>query len=306
MNSVRFQVLALVSVTVALVLGAVIGRAVHTNPTASPVPDQVGDLQARNQALQAQLRQLTSSAAGSRPDSVVEQLAPGVLDHRLAGVSVLVLSTPSGAAAVAGVAHMLDVAGAGVVGRLQLSDAFSDPAKAAELLDLAKAALPPSVSGGLPVTSDGVVATSSLLADALLTPGVEPGQRRGVLTAYASQGYLTGVDTVSGPADAVVLVTGGPVGPTDALLTLVSQLHQDAPVVVAAGQEQSTVVGRVRADADLRTSVSTVDNVGSGVGQLVCAWALVDALAGNTGAYGQSTLPPIIAATATPTPTSSG
>jgi hypothetical protein len=196
---------------------------------------------------------------------------------------------------------MLDLAGADVVGRLQLSDAFSDPGQAADLLDLATASLPPSVTSGRPATSDGAVAASALLADVLYSPTVKVDDRRSVLTAYASRGYLAGADTVSGPADAVVLVAGDPAGPTDALHSLVAQLHQVGPVVVAAGQEQSTVVGRVRADASLNASVSTVDNVGSEVGQLVCAWALIDALAGHTGAYGQSALPPAVSPSATPT-----
>jgi hypothetical protein len=314
-NSLRFQVLAVVSVTVALVLGALVGGAVrHSPPTAAA--DQVDALQARNQALQAQLRQLATAPPTSQPPAPVaaegvEQLAPGVLDHGLAGVSVLVLSTQGGVAAVPGVAHMLDLAGADVVGQLQLSDAFSDPGHAADLLDLATASWPRGVAGGLPATSDGVVAASALLADVLYSPTVDQGDRRDVLTAYATRGYLTGVGTVSGPADAVVLVTGGPAGPTDALYTLVVQLHQVGPVVVAARQEQSTVVGRVRADTDLNDSVSTVDNVGSEIGPLVCAWALVDALAGHTGAYGEGTLPPAVSpsvtpsATATPTPTTS-
>jgi hypothetical protein len=293
-NSLRFQVLALASVVVALVLGALIGTGVRHSPAASPVRDQVDALQASNQALQDQLRQLTGSASGPSSD-VVDQLAPAVLGHQLDGVNVLILSTASGADAVSGIARMLDLAGASEAGRLQVSDAFADPAQADDLLDLATASLPPSVSGGLPDTSDGVVAASSLLADVLLSHSVTADDRRSVLTAYASQGYLSGADTVHGPADAVIVVTGGPDSHSAAWLTLADQLHQAGIVVVGSNGTQSTVVGQVRGDSQLSTSVSTVDDVGAQVGQLLTVWAVADARAGHTGGFGSVGLPPALA-----------
>jgi hypothetical protein len=304
-NSLRFQVLALVCVAAAVLLGALVGGAVRTHPTVVG-SDQAAALRARNQALQAQLRQLAASpspsAAGA--DDMVDQLAPAVLAQRLSGVSVLILSASGGAPAVPGVNRMLDLAGARVVGRLQLTDAF-DPGHATDLTDLATAPLPPSlkasVKASAPGQTDGVSVASALLAKVLYTPTVRPDDRRSVLAAFASHGYLVGVDTVSGSAEAVVMVAGGPGGPTDALLTLVAQLRHAGPVVVGAEVSQSTVVGRVRADPELSGSVSTVDDVGTLAGQLVCAWALADALSGHTGAYGQGELPPLVSARPSPT-----
>jgi hypothetical protein len=307
-NSLRFHVLALVCVAAAVLLGALVGGAVRTHPTVVG-SDQTAALQARNEALQAQLRQLAASPSPSPTvtgaDDVVDQLAPAVLDQRLNGVSVLILSASGGASAVPGVARMLDLAGASMVGRLQLTDAF-DPGHTTDLLDLATAPLPPSlrtsVKTSAPGQSDGVTLASALLAKVLYTPTVRPEDRRSVLAAFANHGYLTGVDTVSGSAQAVVLVTGGPGGPTDALLTLVAQLHHAGPVVVGADASQSTVVGRVRTDSELSGSVSTVDDIGAQAGQLVCAWALADELSGHTGAYGHGTLPPLVSARPSPTP----
>jgi hypothetical protein len=293
-TTLRAHVTALVSVTVALVLGVVVG--LLATPSRAMVP--------------AAAVPSVSPDAPAAPDDDpgVARLAPAVLSHRLDGVSVLILSTRTGAAAVPGVARMLSAAGADRVGQLQLTDAFSDPARDGELLDLATAALPPSVAWGLPGTSDGAVAASALLADVLVAhdPAVAAEDLRSVLVAYSSQGYLAGTETVAGPADAVILVTGPAeaAARTGPQLTLVDQIRRSGALVVASDGAGSTLAGRVRADSTLATHVSTVDNAMTATGQLVCVWALADELAGQIGAYGQVGLPPVpVPRSATPTPT---
>src|SRR6185369_13467127 len=75
---------------------------------------------------------------------------------------------------------------------------------------------------------------------------------------------------------------------TGAVLTFVAQVSAIGPLVVAADGVEATVVGRIRADHTLAANVSTVDNAATVPGQLIAVWALVDALAGRTGQFGDA------------------
>ncbi len=296
MISFRFQVVALATVTLALTAGLVVGNLADRSAAAGPARQQAGALDQRSQQLRTQVDQLgravVEQAAGT--SALVDRLAPAVLGGRLAGTPVLLLYTADAASEVLGVARMLQLAGAGQTGRLRLTDAFTDPSHRDELLDLATAALPPSVTSGLPVTSDGVVATSALLADVLLphSPAVGADDLRSVLAAYISQGYLVADQPVTGPAAAVIMLTGpapttaDAAGRTDALLILAGELAQAGQLVVGSDGADQSLTGRIRADSTLGPRLSTVDNIGTVQGQLVCVWALTDQLGGQVGRYG--------------------
>ena len=213
MINFRFHVLSLTAIFVALAVGLLVGTAALDGPVADGLRAESG-------------RRVGRRAGPHRPAARPGRPADRRCDdpggvRRAAGP--VRAGRPAGRQAGAGRRRRRrpgrcrrcggDAAGGPghVVGPVTITDRFVDPLRAQELLDTALTALPPSVSSGLPATTDGVTASAALLAAVLVrrTPPVTADDRRSVLTAYADLGYLAGVDPSGPPADAVVVV-GGP------------------------------------------------------------------------------------------------
>ena len=301
----RYHVIAVAAVFAAIAIGLVGGALVRPDPVATSAPP--ADVVAENATLRDRIAQLDADV-GTR-DAFAEQLARSVLGARLTGVRVLVLSTPAGVPYVDSIARLVVSGGAVVTGRVGLNDSFTDPANSVKLVDLATSSLPPSLVSGLPPVADGVSASSALLAGVLLrrTPALTAEDARSVLVAYSRLGYLTVGEPVSGPADAVVIVSG-PVddGRAAATMAMVSRFDQAGPVVVVGPDAKpQALVSRVRAASELAATVSTVDNVANPSGRLVAAWAVADQLGGTVGHYGTGTgvtlMPGVLVAPSSPT-----
>jgi hypothetical protein len=287
-------VVSLTAVFFALAIGLVVGTAALNGPAADSLRDQVNALGEQNQEQRDQVNGLTDDVAAR--DEYARQLAPLVLANRLAGRTVLIMSTGSGTDHVDAVADLLIVAGATVSGRVEVTEQFTDPADNDELLELSRTSPGPCLSVAPTTNGDGVAASSALFGAVLLKGAatVGDGDRRGVLLAYAGEGYLVGAGDLTSAADAVVVVAGPPATGDDAerrnaaLVTLVTQLDRAGNVLVAANGDagDGNPVAHIRADPALSASVSTVDNVGSPPGRLVTAWAVADLVAGVTGHYG--------------------
>ena len=298
MINFRFHVVAVGAVVTAVVAGLVLGTLAMRGPVSAPARASTAATDQRNTDLQAQVDLLTERLSAG--DELASELAPSLLAGRLAAHQVTVVTTPSASHDVAGVEAMLTAGGAVVAGRVELTDRFADPARRDDLLDLALASLPPGVAGGLPLVADGVTATAALLGAVLLrrTPAVPDGDIRSVLSAYVSQGFLTGGSGVSGAADALVVLTG--IDPGDsAIAVLAAGLSGSGPIVAAGSVAGAgTVLGRLRSDTVTAAKISTVDNVNTPQGKLAAAWAVADQLAGRVGHYGEgegatAPLPPL-------------
>jgi hypothetical protein len=281
---VRYYVIIVAALATAVVAGLAIGAAALRGPVAAPAQAKSDAADERNRELTEELARLDGKLAES--ERLAEQLAPGLIGGRMAGRSVVVVATAASADDIAGVEAMLGAAGATVAGRLELTDLFVDPQRRDDLRDLAVAALPPAVTGGLPTTSDGVVATGALLVAVLgRTGGIAEDDRRRVVSAYVSRGFLTALSGVSAPADAFVVLAGTR---TDAaLVRLATTLGATGSAVLAgSGADPASAVGQLRADTANAAMVSTVDNESTPQGKLATAWALADQLAGKVGHYG--------------------
>jgi len=293
MRGLRFQVTAVAVVFTALLAGLLLGALARRGPADRAALDANEATGAQNAQLRDTVKDLTGELAAQQ--EIADGLAPAVLNGRLHGVRVVVVSTPDGSADVDGVLGMLATAGARVTGEVELTAEYTDPDYAAALLDLATRTWPPGLTGAGP-TTDGVGASTSLLAAVLLarTPAVSDSDRASVLAAYTSHGFLRLGPPRPEPGDAVVLIGGDSAGP--AMLGAIGVLRRAAPIVVAAGAATG-LVGQARADATLSATVSTVDDVGMPAGRLVTAWALVELIGGRTGHYGTGAgatlLPPV-------------
>ncbi len=294
MINFRYHVVSLTAVFFALAIGLVVGTAALNGPVADSLKEQVTSLGQQNQELRDRVDHLTADV-NSR-ERFAEQIAPVVLAGRLTNTKVLVVSLPTGGDYVEAVTKMLVTAGAKITGTVAVSDSFLDPARNDELLDLAHTALPASVTGGLPTNSVGVESSSALLAAVLLNriPAPSEADLRSVLAAYDSQGYLEQTQKVTGPADAVVVISGPPLTDKDAArknaaaVTFVTQLTKAGRVLVASDSDagNGNVVTAVRGEPTLSSRVSTVDNVATPQGRLVAAWAVADRISGKVGHYG--------------------
>lgn len=293
MINFRYHVVSLTAVFLALAIGLVVGTAALNGPVADSLKENVNALRKDN----SQMRQSVNSLQKEldMEEDFAAEMAQVVLPGKLTGHRVLVLSLPSGRDHTDGVVKMLQLAGASVTGRIDIQDKFINPDSNNNLLELANGAQVP----GLPSNSHGVETSSALLASVLLdraqgSPAVTEAERRSVLQSYATAGYLTPEDKISGAAEAVVLVTGQPYVDKDSakkdesVVKIAEQFDRSGAIVVGGmGSAGGNVVAVVRGDPVLSQTISTVDNANTVQGQLVTTLALVQQVTEKkSGQYG--------------------
>jgi hypothetical protein len=310
----RYHVVSLTAVFLALAVGLVLGSTVLNGPMLDALESRVNTLGRDNSQLREQVNFLEEEV--DREQDFASEAAPMLLDGQLISRRVALVVMPGGEEYVEGVAGAQDLAGAAVTGTVTLTEKFTHPQhRQGDLLDLAHQATPPSVdSDELPANSDGVETSAALIAAVLMDggaaqdPDAEDGEpagsgpgvavpddeRRAVLSAYAAQEYLEYEETLTSPAELVVVVTGLPASENEAdernqaMLTTVEQFAVAGPVVVAgigvAGD--GNVVAEVRSDPELSAAVSTVDNASTPQGQTATGLAVAGHLAGTVGHYG--------------------
>jgi hypothetical protein len=167
------------------------------------------------------------------------------------------------------------------------------------VLDLATIIRPVGVSEPATPNADGVETSAALLAAVLVDrpPGqtvIPDDQRRTVLSAYAQGGWTIVTGDPTGPAEAVVLLTGAPYVDHDAakrntaVVTIADQFDKVSRLVVGSDGvgTDGNVVTAVRRDPVLTKTISTVDNIATPQGRVVVALALAEQTNGGEGHYG--------------------
>jgi hypothetical protein len=291
----RYHVVSLAAVFLALAIGLVVGTAAANGPIADNLKDQVTQSRSEKQQLRDELDQ--ARLENEKQQDFVIDTAPMTIGGKLAGKRVLVVCLEGNGQdvdkTVDGVVNFLGVAGAKVSGKVKLRDKFIAPASKDQLLDIADASAPPSISGALPNQNNAVDTSTALLAALLVgragSTAVEG--TRTVLQAYESQGFLTADGDFTAPAEAVVLVAGAPTAGKDAkdkatATQVIVNRFELAGKLVVAGLSATGLVQAVRGDTALSKSVSTVDNAITAQGQVTTVLTLVDQLAGRVGHYG--------------------
>ncbi|MGY0007420.1 copper transporter [Micromonospora sp. I033] len=299
MINFRYHVVSLTAVFLALAIGLVVGTAALNGPVADSLKERVNGLSKDNSLMRQSVNNLQKEL--DMEEDFAAEMAQVVLPGKLNGRRVLVLSLPSGRDHTEGVVKMLELAGANVTGRLDVQDKFINPDSNNNLLELAvTAARPNSVpTSGLPGNGHGVETSSALLASVLLdrpqgSPAVTDADRRAVVQHYATSGYVTSEDKISGAAEAVVLVSGQPyvdkfsAEKDESVVKIAEQFDRTGAIVVGGmGSAGGNVVSVVRGDPVLSQTISTVDNANTVQGQLVTSLALVQQLTEKkAGQYG--------------------
>ncbi|HOZ57668.1 MAG TPA: copper transporter [Nakamurella multipartita] len=297
MISMRYHIVSLAAVFLALALGIVLGATKIQSPLLEGLRDDNASLSSQQGELASTNQDLTARVAADEKfaGSVGALTVRGTLPSTNVVLVTTAAADPNDRDALL---SLLNRAGATVTGQIQLTNDFSDPLRADELRQIATTTLPTGVQ--LPeVPQAGAVAggllSSVLIAPAGGAPKASAEQGAAVLAALQSAGFITVTGTPAAGQSVIVLtgeeVTGGSeADKAGAVASFATQLAQTATGVVVAGRsgsdESTGTVGVIRGDTAMSGTVSTVDNVDSDTGRIATVLALVEQNGGGQGQYG--------------------
>jgi len=298
MISMRYHIVSLAAVFLALALGIVLGATKISGPLMTSLQSDKETLSSEHDQLTTENEDLTGrvSADEKTAGSVAALTVRGTLPNTNV---VLITTATADPADRDAVLSLLSRAGATVTAQIQVTNDFSDPARADELRSVATTTLPTGVT--LPEVPQAGAIAGGLLGSVLIAPagGAAPAsaeQSAAVLAALTSAGFITVTGTPAA-GQSVVILTGPQVtsGGSEAdraaaVAYLANQLSQTATGVVVAGrtgsEAQTGTVGVIRGDTALSANVTTVDNVDTATGRLAAVLGLVEQNGGGVGRYG--------------------
>jgi hypothetical protein len=288
--SFRYHLVSAIGFFLFLAVGIVVGTTALNGPITKDLRRQVHSLQSERNGLASE-----NKALGQQLDDAnqfVTRYASGLLANKLQGQKVLVISMPGARSDVRdGITTQIAAAGGSVSGQLQVTPSYIDPSNSAGILSLATGAARP-IDITLTPTSDAAKLGAELLASVLVGKGAATDLEQ-VLGGFSGLHMVTASGSIA-PSKTVIVVGTGAL-PKDGTAStiefaLVSQLQNDGAHVVVAGDEASAsgngLVSTVRDKAS--SSVSTVDNATTAMGQVSTILATVGALQSKVGQYGST------------------
>nr|WP_042198667.1 copper transporter [Kibdelosporangium sp. MJ126-NF4]CEL23469.1 FIG007481: hypothetical protein [Kibdelosporangium sp. MJ126-NF4]CTQ96849.1 FIG007481: hypothetical protein [Kibdelosporangium sp. MJ126-NF4] len=298
MISLRYHIISIAAVFLALAVGVVLGSSTLSRTLLSGLADdrdglakQVADLQAERNGLNAKLASSDGFAGSIGPMAV-----RGELDQRTV---VIVTTSDARPADRDAVKALVGNAGGTVSGELALTDAFSDPQKADQLRDVVTRLLPAGLQ--LPTASDpgtlagGLVGSLIMINKDTNQPQAQPDEVTAAFTGLSNGGFVRMPENFK-PGQLVLVLTGSALtgnGAGDRASTLArfaTQIDRSGAGAVLAGDTGSAdatgPVGMARADTATTAILSTVDNVELNAGRVATVLALSEQLEGKAGRYG--------------------
>jgi hypothetical protein len=290
----RYHVVSLTAVFLALAIGLVVGTAALNSPLADNLKDQVNSLRNQNTQYRDQVHQLEADAG--KQEQFANDSAPIMLQSKLAGRRVLVVSMAGASGYIDDTIKMLNLAGAKVTGKIEIQDRFTDPNVNENLLDLAGTTVPTGLAN-VPSNSDGVETATFVLASSLMdaNPPLPPDSLRTVVAAFKEAGFIAVTGQPTGTAEALVLLASPPFTDPNSdqhnknVVTMVGQFQRVGKEVLAANGAAGggNVISAVRGDPALQKTVSTVDNLATPQGRVALVLAVNEQLVLNrAGHYG--------------------
>lgn len=298
MISLRYHVISIAAVFLALAVGVVLGSTALSGSLLSgltadkdELAQRAANLESERNALKARLADADSFAG-----SVGPKIVSGALDKRTV---VLVTNHDARPSDRDAVRKLIKAAGGTVTGEVQLTPAFADPRKSDQLADVATRLQP---SGAKFPTSGGPgTLAGALLGHTLLLDGKSAKRQSSVdeldaaLAGLADGGFIKPSNGIRAAQLAVVLTggkaTGKSVGDKAATIArFATEMDKAGAGAVLAGTTAaasgSGPIGVVRADTAATEVLSTVDHVQTAAGRVVTVLALREQLEGNAGRYG--------------------
>lgn len=297
MISMRYHIVSLAAIFLALALGIVLGATKINSPLLAGLKGDNTQLSSQKNELAKQNADLSDQVAADQ--KFAGAIAPLAVRGTLPKATVVVITTDTADPADRdAVLSLLSRAGATVSAQIQVTSDFSDPARAEQLRKLSVQNLP--TGSTLPEASAAGTIAGGLLADLLLTndkgePLAKPDQATAALSALSAAGFITAAGAVA-PGRSVIVLTGAArtgdsaTSRAQTIVDMASALKQTAQGVVLAGRSGSEgttgSVGLVRSDTAASALVSTVDDVNTDAGRLAAVLALVEQNGGGVGRYG--------------------
>ncbi|GEL48811.1 hypothetical protein CHO01_39270 [Cellulomonas hominis] len=306
----RYHLVSLISVFLALAVGIALGAGPLKETIGDTLTGQVDQLRAEKDALRTELDESAAdvAAADAWIGAAGAELVEGTLSDRR--VAVVSLGTVDGDARTA-VEDQLTDAGASVSARVTLNEAWTSTD-----LRQFRSALVSSIAAYLdPQPADGASVDTSL-AEALVqgltgADAANPDQlssSAATLLEFLTSGddpLVAFEDTVSAPADAIVLVAptvvptaAGTEATPDAdelqatldaeiALARVAQDRSEGAVVVDGPLAEGTLVSAILADEDAAGDLTTVSDGDTTAGRVNVPLALNARIGGTNGHYGR-------------------
>jgi outer membrane murein-binding lipoprotein Lpp len=298
--TLRYHVISLVAVFLALAVGVVLGSTSVSQRLLSVVAGDRSSLANQVDQLSAQRDQLAADQRASNAFGAA--IAATVVKGQLTGHKVVLVVAPgTDPSDRDAMRTLLAESGASLTGELDLTDAIADPARADALRDLTTRLLPAGAQ--LPSATDSGGLVGGLLGSVLLLkpgsnqPTAVPAQATAALTGLSQAGFVApGAQPT--PAQLVVVLTGGAMTGADAperaatVARMASELDLASGGAVLAGRTGSDAatgpVGVVRADNTVSAKLSTVDDVQEASGRVAAIFALREQAEGKAGQYGSA------------------
>ncbi|WP_174188780.1 copper transporter [Nocardia barduliensis] len=299
MISLRQHAISIVAIFLALALGVVLGSQTLAADLLSGLRADKTELRQQVDVLTERNRQLEDQAMAA--DRFVAGSSGRILGGTLADRGVVVFTTPDADPGdVDAVTRALEISGAGVTGRIALTEAFVDAAEGERMRTAVTNVIPAGAQLRTGAVDQGSMAGDLLGLVLLLDPA--NGQTRGtpqelglVLETLRGGGFLAYGDTPVQPAQLAVVITGAGVdaardGAGANIARFAGALRGRGAGVVLAGRAGAAdgpgPIAVVRTDAALAAQVSTVDNLERELGRVTTVLALGEQLNGGAGRYG--------------------
>ncbi|MEJ2890378.1 copper transporter [Actinomycetospora aeridis] len=292
MMSLRYHVVSIAAVLLALALGIVLGASALSGRVLGALTSdrdqlagEVVQMRGERDAVGAQLLATERLVGAGAPSTVA-----GVLPGR--GVA-LVAAPGADPSDLDAVTDLVNRAGGRITGTVALTDAAVAPDRAEELRALVPRLLPAGAQ--LPTTTDTGTLTGSLLGSLLVArPSAATEQTTGpevttALRALSDAGYVRTSEAIDPtPGELALVVTGGGADPArdTVLARIAGEMDRVGAGAVLAGRSGSGAVTAVRSDPALRTGLSTVDALEGPASRVSAVLALREQADGRTGVYG--------------------
>lgn len=300
MISLRYHIISIAAVFLALAVGVVLGSTTLSRSLLSGLSDENSDLAAQVNDLENQKNAQNARLAGA--DRFATSVGPLAVKDMLTQRTVVLITTADARPADRDALKTLVTnAGGTVTGELQLTDQFSDPRKADQLRDIVVRLLPAGVQ--LPTASDPGTIAGGLIGPLVLIrtdnnqPQASAAETAAALAGLTEGGFVKASQGIQ-PAQLAIVLTGGAAtgdGAGDRAATIArfaTQVDRSGAGTVLAGTAGSASgtgpIGVVRADTAATSILSTVDNVHTAAGRVVTMIALREQLEGDAGRYGDA------------------
>lgn len=324
MMSLRYHVISIAAVFLAVAVGVVLGSTALSGALLSGLSGEKDDLARQVSELNAERSHLRSQLADA--DGFAAVVGPLVVRDQLTQRTVALISTPDVRQADRDAMRALvSHAGGQVTADLRLTEAFTDPAQSDRLRDVVVRLLPAGIR--LPSASDPGTLSGGLIGPLVLInkdtnqPQASQQETDAALAGLAEGGFLRASENLR-PAQVAIVLDGGsaergrPGGGSsvqalrttgDRAATVARFAIQvdraGAGAVLAGGTgsaDGSGPIGVVRADGSASGALSTVDNVDRGAGRVATVLALREQLDGRAESYGSAVNARAVAPGATP------